>query len=92
MPFIFPFILFFVFNRLPAALTWYYTVSNIVTLAIQFVIQKYIIDHDKILAQIDLKRKSPKVKTKSKFQERYQMMIENQKKLQDLKQKNQGRK
>src|SRR6185369_4045442 len=25
MPYIFPFILLFVFNRLPAALTWYYT-------------------------------------------------------------------
>jgi YidC/Oxa1 family membrane protein insertase len=90
MPFIFPFILFFVFNRLPAALTWYYTVSNIVTLAIQFVIQQYIIDHKKILAQIDLKRKSPKTKTKSKFQERYEMMMENQKKIQDM--KNKGKK
>ncbi len=92
MPFIFPFILFFVFNRLPAALTWYYTVSNIVTLGIQFVIQKYIIDHDKILAQIDLKRKSPKAKPKSKFQERYQMMLENQKKIQEMKQKSSGKK
>jgi YidC/Oxa1 family membrane protein insertase len=92
MPFIFPFVLIFVFNRLPAALTWYYTVSNIVTLGIQFVIQQYIIDHEKILAQIDLKRKSPKTKTKSKFQERYEAMLESQKKVQDLKSKNQGKK
>jgi YidC/Oxa1 family membrane protein insertase len=92
MPYIFPFILLFVFNRLPSALTWYYTVSNLITLALQFVIQNYIIDHNKILAQIDLKRKSPKKKSKSKWQERYEQMMESQKKLQDLKQKNQGRK
>ncbi len=86
MPYIFPFILFFVFNRLPSALTWYYTVSNIITLGIQFVIQNYIIDHDKILAAIDVKRKTPK--PKSKFQERYQQMMETQKKVQQLKQGN----
>lgn len=85
MPYIFPFILLFVFNRLPSALTWYYTVSNLITLGIQFVIQNYIIDHDKILVQIDQKRKAPK--TKSKFQERYEQMMESQKKLQDLKDK-----
>jgi len=91
MPYIFPFILLFIFNPLPAALTWYYTVSNIVTLLIQFVIQQYIIDHDKILMQIEAKRKMPKPK-KSKWQERYQEMMEAQKKLQQQKQKNTGKK
>ena len=52
LPFIFPVILLGVFNRLPSALTWYYTVSNAITLLIQFVIQKYIIDHEKILARL----------------------------------------
>ncbi len=90
MPYIFPFMLLFIFNSLPSALTWYYTVSNIVTLALQFVIQNYIINHDKILAKIDLKRKTPK--TKSKWQERYDQMMESQKKLQDLKNKTGGKK
>lgn len=90
MPYIFPFILLFVFNRLPSALTWYYTVSNVITLLIQFVIQNYIIDHDKILVQIEAKRKAPKAK--SKFTERYEQMMEAQKKVQELKQKNQGKK
>jgi len=90
MPYIFPFILFFVFNKLPSALTWYYTVSNIITLAIQFVIQNYIIDHTKLLAQLEKKRKAPKAK--SKFQERYSQMMEAQKKVQDLKNKQQGKK
>jgi YidC/Oxa1 family membrane protein insertase len=90
MPYIFPFMLLFIFNRLPSALTWYYTVSNLVTLALQFVIQRYIIDHDKILAKIDEKRKAPK--SKSKWQERYEQMMESQKKVQELKDKNQKRK
>lgn len=90
MPYIFPFILLFVFNRLPSALTWYYTVSNVITLGIQFVIQNYIIDHDKILAQIQEKRKAPK--KPSKFQERFQQIQESQKKLQDMKNKTQGKK
>jgi len=89
MPYIFPFMLLFIFNRLPSALTWYYTVSNLVTLGLQFVIQNYIINHDQILAKIDEKRKAPK--KKSKWQERYEQMMESQKKLQDLKEKNQKR-
>jgi YidC/Oxa1 family membrane protein insertase len=92
MPYIFPFILFFVFNNLPAALTWYYTVSNLITLILQFVIQKFILDHDKILAKIQEKRKNPKAKTKSKWQERYEQMMESQKKLQDMKAKTSGKK
>jgi len=90
MPYIFPFMLLFIFNKLPAALTWYYTVSNIITLLLQFVIQHYIINHDKILANIELKRKAPK--KKSKWQERYDQMLESQKKIQDLKTKTDGKK
>ena len=86
MPYIFPFVLLFVFNRLPAALTWYYTVSNLITLGIQFVIQNYIINHDKILAEIEVKRKQPK-KPQSKWQERFQQTVEAQKKMQTLKDK-----
>jgi YidC/Oxa1 family membrane protein insertase len=90
MPYIFPFILLFIFNRLPSALTWYYTVSNLITLILQWVIQNYIIDHDKILAKIDQNRKKPKAK--SKWQERLEQVQEAQKKAQELKQKTQPRK
>ncbi|TAE17319.1 MAG: membrane protein insertase YidC [Bacteroidetes bacterium] len=83
MPYIFPFILLFVFNKLPSALTWYYTVSNVVTLVIQFIIQKFIINHDDILAQIEAKRKQPKAK--SKWASKYEEMLDTQKKLQDMK-------
>ena len=82
MPYIFPVFLLFIFNRLPAALTWYYTVSNLVTLGLQFVIQNYIIDHDKILAKMEENRKKPK--SKSKWQERFEQMQEQQKKMKDM--------
>ena len=85
MPYIFPVFLLFFFNQLPAGLTWYYTVSNLVTLGLQFVIQTYIIDHDKILATIEANRKKPK--TKSKWQERLDQMQEQQKKLNEQRNK-----
>jgi YidC/Oxa1 family membrane protein insertase len=85
MPFIFPVILLGVFNRLPSSLTWYYTVSNAITLLIQFVIQKYIIDHKKILAKLEENKKKPV--TKNKWQERITAMQESNKKLQDMQQK-----
>ena len=83
MPYIFPVILLFVFNRLPAALTWYYTVSNTITLLFQFIIQKYIINHNKILAKMEANRKKPK--KQSKWQERIAQMQEAQKKAQNAK-------
>jgi YidC/Oxa1 family membrane protein insertase len=87
MPYIFPVLLLGIFNSLPSALTWYYTVSNVITLALQFVIQNYIIDHDKILAQIELNRKKPK--SKPKWQERLEQMQDAQKKMQESKQRSQ---
>ena len=86
MPYFFPIILLFVFNKLPSGLTWYYTVSNIITLILQFIIQNYIIDHDKILAKMEENRKKPKAK--SKWQERIEQMQEQQKKAQALQNKN----
>jgi len=85
MPYIMPVMLLLFFNRLPAALTWYYTVSNVITLILQFVIQNYIIDHDKILAKLQANRTKPK--TKPKWQERFEQMQEAQKKIQQAKKK-----
>ncbi|MGN6400039.1 MAG: membrane protein insertase YidC [Flavisolibacter sp.] len=86
MPYFFPVVLLFVFNGLPAGLTWYYTISNIITLALQFIIQNYIINHDKILAKIEVNRKKPK--TKSKWAERMEQMQEQQKKMQEMQKRN----
>lgn len=85
MPYIFPIMLLGIFNGLPSALTWYYTVSNVITLVMQFVIQRYIIDHDKIMAEIETNKKKPK--EKSKWQERFEQMQATQKKVNDMKNK-----
>jgi YidC/Oxa1 family membrane protein insertase len=90
LPFIFPVVLLGVFNRLPAALTWYYTVSNVITLLIQFVIQKYIINHDKILAKLQENKKKPKAP--SKWQDRIDAMQQSNEKLKAMKEKSAGRK
>lgn len=81
MPYIFPVLMLGFFNNLPSALTWYYTVSNVITLILQWSIKTFIIDHDKILAKIELNRKKPK--TKSKWQERLEQIQEGQKKMQE---------
>ena len=83
MPYFMPLILLFIFNNLPSALTWYYTVSNVITLILQWVIQNYIIDHDKILAKLQANRSKPK--TKPKWQDRLEQMQETQKKIQQMK-------
>lgn len=85
MPYIFPFMMLFIFNKLPSALTWYYTVSNVITLILQFVIQNYVINHDKILAEIAANKAKPK--KQSKWQERLASMQEAQKKMDEMKKK-----
>ncbi len=85
MPYIFPVLLLGVFNNLPSALTWYYTISNTITLLLQIFIQKYVINHEKILAQINENRKKPQ-KT-SGIAAKVQAMQESQRKLQELKNK-----
>ncbi|MEJ7768447.1 MAG: membrane protein insertase YidC [Chitinophagaceae bacterium] len=89
MPYIFPVLLLGFFNKLPSALTWYYTVSNVITLVMQFVIQNYIINHDKILAKIEETRKKPKIK--SKWQERMEQIQQTQQKLPAQKTKTPGK-
>ena len=86
MPYFFPIILLFIFNKLPSGLTWYYTVSNVITLLLQFVIQHYIINHDKLIAQIYANRKKPK--KQCKWEERIAQMQDQQKQMQDSRNKN----
>jgi YidC/Oxa1 family membrane protein insertase len=77
--------LLFIFNSLPAALTWYYTVSNVVTLLLQLVIQKFIINDEKIHAKIQENKKKPV--TQSKWQQKLEQIQDTNKKLQDIQKK-----
>lgn len=64
MPYIFPFMLIGVFNKMAAALTFYYFFSNMLSIAQQFIIQKYIINEKTIHAQIQENRNKPATPSK----------------------------
>lgn len=63
-----PIMMLFFFNNYASSLSLYYFISNLLTIAIMLVIKNYVIDEDKIHAQIEENKKKPK-KT-SKFRQR----------------------
>jgi YidC/Oxa1 family membrane protein insertase len=87
MPYIFPIMLLGIFNRTAAALTFYYFLSNVISILLQWVLQTFVINHDKIHAQIQENKKKPV--SKSKSQERLEEM---QKRQQGMQQRPQGKK
>ncbi len=72
MPYIFPFLLIGVFNKMAAALTFYYFFSNMISIAQQFIIQKYIINEKAIHAKMQENRNKPA--TPSKWAQRLEEM------------------
>lgn len=72
MPYIMPFMFLGWFNSMAAGLTFYYTFSNLLSILQQFIIQKFIINEDKIHAKIKENRNKPA--TTSKWQERLNQM------------------
>lgn len=68
MPYIMPIMFLGWFNGMPAGLTFYYTFSNLLSLAQQVIIQKFVINEDKIHAKIKENRSKPA--TTSKWQQR----------------------
>ena len=59
-------------NNYSAGLSWYYFLANMITFGQTWVMQKFVIDHDKLHAKIQANKKKPV--TKSKFQERLEQM------------------
>lgn len=76
MPYIFPVILMGVFNKMAAALTFYYTFSNVLSIAQQFIIQKYFINEKAIHAQLQENKNKPP--TPSKWSQRLEEMQKQQ--------------
>jgi YidC/Oxa1 family membrane protein insertase len=64
-----PIMMLFFFNNYASSLSLYYFISNLLTIAIMLVIKNYVIDQDKIHAQIEENKKRPE-KKKSKFRQR----------------------
>tara|TARA_B110000902_G_scaffold177978_1_gene201785 strand:+ start:2230 stop:4107 length:1878 start_codon:yes stop_codon:yes gene_type:complete len=64
-----PVMMLFFFNNYASSLSLYYFVSNLLTIGIMLVIKNYVIDEDKIHAQIEENKKRPE-KVKSKFRQK----------------------
>lgn len=70
-----PLIFLGIFNNYAAALSLYYFISTLITMIINFVIRKFIIDEDKLRKEIeDNKKRKIKPKKKSGFQKRLEKM------------------
>lgn len=83
-----PIMMLFFFNNYASGLSLYYFISNLITIGIMLVIKNYILDEDKIHAQIQVNKKKPK--KQGKFQKRMAEMMEKaeeQKRMQQNKKK-----
>lgn len=69
-----PLLMLFFFNNYASGLSLYYFVSNLITIGIMLVIKNYILDEDKIHAQIQENKKKPK--KENRFQKKMREMME----------------
>jgi len=74
MIYISPLMMLFFFNNYSSGLSLYYFVSNAITIGIMLVIKNYIIDQDKIHAQIQENKTKPR--KLNRFQQKMQEMME----------------
>ncbi|OBX23198.1 MULTISPECIES: membrane protein insertase YidC [Bizionia] len=69
-----PLMMLFFFNNYASGLSLYYFISNLISIGIMLVIKNYILDEDKIHAQIQINKKKPK--KQNKFQKKMADMME----------------
>ena len=69
-----PLLMLFFFNNYASGLSLYYFVSNLISIGIMLVIKNYIIDEDKVLAQIEVNKAKPK--KQNKFQKKMAEIME----------------
>ncbi len=77
-----PIMMFFICNNLSAALSYYYLLSNIITMGMTWYIRKFVVTEEKVRADMMLKAKQPKKKSK------WQQRLEEAQKMQEQMQKN----
>ncbi len=81
-----PLMMLFFFNSYASSLSLYYFISNLLTIVIMLIIKHYIIDEDKIHAQIQENKKKP-AKKKSAFRERLDTAMKQAQEQQETKKK-----
>ncbi len=80
-----PIMMFFICNNLSAALSYYYLLSNIITMGMTWYIRKFVVTEEKVRAQMLLNANKPKKKSK------WQQRLEEAQKMQEQMQKQQNR-
>ena len=80
-----PIMMFFICNNLSAALSYYYLLSNIITMIMTWYIRKFVVTEEKVRNDMMLNANKPKVKSK------WQQRLEEAQKMQEQMQKQQGR-
>ena len=80
-----PIMMFFICNNLSSALSYYYLLSNIITMAMTWYIRKFVVTEEKVRADMMLRANQPKKKSK------WQQKLEEAQKMQEQMQKQQGR-
>ena len=80
-----PIMMFFICNNLSAALSYYYLLSNIITMAVTWYIRKFVVTEEKVRAEMLLNANKPKVKSK------WQQRLEEAQRMQEQMQKQQKR-
>ena len=78
-----PIMMFFICNNLSSALSYYYLLSNLITMAMTWYIRKYVVTEDKVRAAMAAASVKPKKKSK------WQMRLEEAQKMQEQMQKQQ---
>ena len=78
-----PIMMFFICNNLSAALSYYYLLSNLITMAVTWYIRKFVVTEDKVRAEMLLNANRPKQKSK------WQQRLEEAQKMQEQMQKQQ---
>jgi YidC/Oxa1 family membrane protein insertase len=76
--YIFPVLMIFFFNNYSAGLSYYYFISTLVSILIMVLIKQFFVDEEKLKVKMAERKAAaatnPKVKKKSKFQERLEQM------------------
>ena len=80
-----PIMMFFICNNLSSGLSYYYLLSNIITMGMTWYIRKFVVTEDKVRAEMMLRAKQPKKKSK------WQQRLEEAQRMQEQMQKQQRR-
>ncbi len=85
MTYLMPVMMLFFFNNYSSGLSMYYLIANIITIAQQIIIRKWIVDEDKIHAKIQSNK--TKIKKKSSFASKLEKKMKEAQALQQRKKK-----